>query len=356
LGNGALALAERVDPELRGPNQQQWWQRLDTEHDNVRAALAWSLSESNDAEVGLRLVGFIWWFWFVRGHWTEGRRWHDTALAREAQGSPLSVAKALHGAAYFAWRQHDLERAQMLAERSLAIGRNLEHSEIVIWSLFDLGIIAVIQGDSARAETIFREATALARACGHRWFLGLLLSQQGVLARNAHDYEGARQLHAEALSLARAVGDTCLKAYQLRNLGMDSLRQGRPDESMTYFVEGLHLGQDIAARWILEECLEGLAGVAGMCGQDKRAAMLLGAVEAQRKVLGHMRTGVDQADFDYRVAWVRARLGEEPFQVAWAAGRAMTLDAAIECALEVPADDALRSTVASSEASPVVFP
>ena len=91
-----LTLAEEAYPELRGPDQLQWLERLEAEHDNMRAALSWAL-ERKEVEVALRLGGALWWFWWMRGYHSEGRRWLEEALAIEGRGSPEVRAMALAG-------------------------------------------------------------------------------------------------------------------------------------------------------------------------------------------------------------------------------------------------------------------
>jgi predicted ATPase/class 3 adenylate cyclase len=106
-----LTLAEEANPELKGPDQLQWLERLEVEHDNMRTALSWAL-ERREAEVVLRLGGALWWFWSVRGYHSEGRRWLEEVLAMDGRGSPESRAMALAGAGTLASEQGDLDRAQ----------------------------------------------------------------------------------------------------------------------------------------------------------------------------------------------------------------------------------------------------
>src|ERR687894_2385677 len=75
-----LTLIEVAHPELKGPDQLEWLERLEAEHDNMRAALSWA-SERKEVEVALRLGGSLWWFWWMRGYYSEGRRWLQEALA-----------------------------------------------------------------------------------------------------------------------------------------------------------------------------------------------------------------------------------------------------------------------------------
>jgi predicted ATPase/class 3 adenylate cyclase len=118
-----LALAEQGESKLRGPEEAMWLERLDVEHDNMRAALSWAL-ERREAEVALRLGGALWLFWFVRGYHSEGRRWLQEALAVDEPGSPVSRAMALAGVGWLAFEQGELDRAQEAYEEGLEV---LEH-------------------------------------------------------------------------------------------------------------------------------------------------------------------------------------------------------------------------------------
>src|SRR5215210_1326398 len=120
-----LTLAEEAPPELRGPNQLEWLERLEAEHDNMRAAISWAL-ERKEVEVALRLGGALSWFWSVRGYYSEGRRWLEAALAMDGRGSPEVRAMVLAGAGVLASEQGDLDRAQESCEAGLAL---LEHGE-----------------------------------------------------------------------------------------------------------------------------------------------------------------------------------------------------------------------------------
>ncbi|MFQ5794790.1 MAG: BTAD domain-containing putative transcriptional regulator [Candidatus Bipolaricaulia bacterium] len=121
-----LALAEQAEPKLEGPDQRMWLDRLEVEHDNLRAALVW-FEQNGEAEAELRLGGALWGFWHMRGYLSEGRRWLEGALAKgEDRDVSASVrAKALHGAGVLTHEQGDYERATVLYEESLDLRREL---------------------------------------------------------------------------------------------------------------------------------------------------------------------------------------------------------------------------------------
>jgi predicted ATPase/DNA-binding SARP family transcriptional activator len=115
-----LALAQEAEPELFGPREAEWFERLDEEHDNIRAALSWSL-EGADPELGLRLAGAIWWFWYWRGHYSEGQRWLQVALGNEGGATAIARAKALGGVGWLANRQGDLHLMRERHRRAQAV-------------------------------------------------------------------------------------------------------------------------------------------------------------------------------------------------------------------------------------------
>lgn len=328
-----LGLAERVEPELQGPRQTVWLERLEREHDNLRAALDWSKAAADGAEAGLRLAGALYWFWWMHGHWSEGRGWLEGALTRSEDVPISALPKALQGAANFAWRQGDYGRATVLSEKGLAICRELGDREHSAWLLMNLGIVALHQGDFGRATALFEESLVLGRELGYKGLISQALAQLGHVARIQYDYTQAAAFFQESLALSREVGNTRLIAYCLRSLGTLALRQKDYERAAVLYKEGLTLCREVRDRWVIEECLEGLAGVA--CAQEnyKQAARLFGSAEALREILGLRRLSADITAHDQLVSATRAGLGDAAFPAAWAEGRAMALERAIEYAL-----------------------
>jgi predicted ATPase len=117
-----LSLAEEAEPGVEGVQQAAWLERLEVEHDNLRAVLSWSL-ENEQAELALRLCGALWRFWYLGGHLSEGRRWLEEALAQGEEKDSALRAKALGGAGHLAWGQGDFERAAALREEGLKLFR-----------------------------------------------------------------------------------------------------------------------------------------------------------------------------------------------------------------------------------------
>jgi non-specific serine/threonine protein kinase len=219
-----LALAERVEPHLRGAEQDTWLDRLELEHENVRAVLRWAQA-GGEQETGLQLAGAVWRFWAVRGYLSEGRSWLEGLLAQvEAQetGSvaPAVRAKALDGASNLAYRLGDHARATVLHEESLALCREMDDKQSIAASLLHLGNVAWAQGDYARVTALFEESLALCRELGDAWRIARPLGNLGNVALEQGDYARATVLYEESLTLLRGLGDKRGIAVSLGNLGI----------------------------------------------------------------------------------------------------------------------------------------
>ena len=145
-----LALAERAEPELTGREQGIWLDRLEVEHDNLRAALGWALE--HEGETALRLAAALWRFWADRSHLREGGRWLERALATAAPTVPASRLKALNGAGVIAMQLGDYQRAVALQEEGLALARAIGDQRGVSWALGDLAVVDAVRGNYERAS------------------------------------------------------------------------------------------------------------------------------------------------------------------------------------------------------------
>jgi predicted ATPase/class 3 adenylate cyclase len=214
-----LDLARSGDAKLRGAEQGEWLARLEQEHDNFRAALDWSRTTATAGQAALELAATLAWFWFLRGHFGEGRRWLESALSENQEAPAPLRAKTLNGAGNLAWAQGDFERAELLHKEALGLFRESADIGGVAFTLGRLGQIPQSRGDYHRAAELFEESLSLFREVGDVWgipsalyWLGSVTYAQGHTAR-------AKALYEEGLSLYRTIGDRRGMAYQLRGLG-----------------------------------------------------------------------------------------------------------------------------------------
>jgi predicted ATPase/DNA-binding SARP family transcriptional activator len=240
------AMAERAEPELKGPDQGTWLERLEAEHDNLRAGLSRS-AEGRLHELGLRLAAALWLFWDRRGHWREGREWLEGALAAARDGGSAghersaTRAKALYAAGMMACLQGEGTTAGSLLDESAAIWRELREKRGLADALLGLGNLADADGDATRARSLWEKSTELFRQEGDNWGLANSLGCFADAALVSGDNVTARSLWEESLSLLRAQGDTWGMTFPLDRLGEMARRQGELGAAEARFQESLEI-------------------------------------------------------------------------------------------------------------------
>jgi predicted ATPase/DNA-binding SARP family transcriptional activator len=176
-----LAFAEATEPQLKGAEPETWLRRVETEHDNLRAALAWSETDVEGAEAGLRLAGALNRFWNIRGDINEGRASLERALKRAgAQEAIVARAKALNAAGELAHIQGDYASARALNEESLAIYRALGNKRGIAQSLNSLGMLTGQQGNYASACALYEESLTICRELGDKGGIAYSLDNLGI--------------------------------------------------------------------------------------------------------------------------------------------------------------------------------
>jgi predicted ATPase len=223
-----LALSEEAEPELKGADQEEWLRKLEAEHNNARAALGWALRRG-ETERALRLSGALWWFWFVRGYYEEGRRWLEDALDTGGRGSLESRAMALAGVGALALEQDDLDRAQEASEEGLELllaQKATQRSEAKLYLLITSGHVALEREDYSRATELFEESLALSREIEHGLGLAASVMSLATVNHEQGDSQRATELYEESLYLFRKRGDKLGLAWCLINLGLVSYSRG----------------------------------------------------------------------------------------------------------------------------------
>ncbi len=254
-----LQWAERVEPRVRGPQQLQWLDRLEAEHDNLRAALEWGLTQVEYGEASLRLAGALLSFWSQRGHLSEGRAWLARALASQAApNAGAARAKALYAAGSLAhWQKSDQTTARALLEESVGLWRalGLAGKTGLAHTLATLGEVMRILGDPATARSLAMEAVALFRELDERWGLAYSLSNLGLAIRDQDDFALARSVINESVALWRDLGEIWELGVATRFLGLVAMRQGDYEVAKCHFADYLaiarKLGNEEAVAWSL---------------------------------------------------------------------------------------------------------
>lgn len=367
-GSYYLGLAEAAEVGLQGPEQVIWLARLETERDNLQAALRWALAA--DAELALRLAGALSWFWYLQGAFSEGGNFLEEALARGTDRA--ARAKAFAGAGALARRRGEPQRAALLLEEGLALWREAGNEVGAASALHHLAHVAEESGDGAWATRLFGESLALSKAAGDAWGVSLtltcaahaahrrgddalataLLEESLPLSRalgNKHvtgdatyllglvvypkDPRRAVTLFEESLAQCRALGDNGDASLLLNALGWATFFEGDAGRAASLFKEGLHLQRTQGDRQGVAYSLENLAVLAAAGGRIDRAARLGGAAEALRGANLAASPFTPSFIRDERASF-RAWLSDPAFAQARAEGRMMGLEAAVDFALQ----------------------
>jgi tetratricopeptide (TPR) repeat protein len=370
-----LSIAEQTEARLEGAGQVEWINRMDQEHDNLRAALEWSKTADGTAETCLRLAGALGLFWEACGYYTEGRELLATILLTEpARGRTNARAKILARASELAYRQSDYSVTMLLAGESLAIYREVGDRQGIASALLKLCNAATEIGDYETASGFLEEALKTWRELEDKHGIARALISSGWVGLRSGKYDLAKRRLVEALALSRDLGDTRNIAFELSGLGEVALRQQDYVRATQLVEESLELRRQLGNKWgigvslgilgwvaMREEkwdlattrlgesleirreigdqsgsawCLERLAAVAMAKGQTEKAARLFGMGSALRESIRSVIDPADKPAYDSKILSLRRKLGKERFTVAWNEGRVLSLERAIVYALE----------------------
>ena len=330
LAEWCLALAAEAEAHLSQDRQTEWLDLLETEHDNLRAALDHLEAEGAEQQLGLAVS--LSRFWYVRGYLAEGRGRLEHALEATSDQTPERRRRAFTAAASFGLLQGDHAAAIRFADEALAAAREEDDARFVANALSNLGAILLAAGDRERAGSTLEEAVERARAGEDERIAALAINNLGDFALTVGDYERAEPLFRESLALLRARGDTANVARSLFNNGAVDLMLDRVAAAADRFHESLALCRTTGDREDSAWSLLGLAATNIATGDGERGAILLGAA---RTVLTQM--GADFKPFERHLDETteersRALLGTAGHEAALRRGSSMTLDEALDLA------------------------
>jgi non-specific serine/threonine protein kinase len=323
-----LALVEEAEPALGGPEIRTWLDRIETELDNVRAALDWSLAQHTHADdTALRLAGALGRFWWIAGHFSEGSRWLKRALADEQPASAARM-KALWAAGWLAHIQRDSRTANALLHESLAIAEQQHDRWWCAWVLHALGRVAYFDYDSVRAADLGRRSLAAAEALGDAWLTAWAFHLLGLAAYVAGDYAAATANYDRSLALRRISGHLEGLFIVLHLKAEAVYRLGRCTEALALVREALGVARQINSTWFFNSVLPVLASIA-VEHDPEAAARLGGAVSAMCESMQTTPIPITEALFNEGMQTARRKLGDAAFTSAWEAGHALSQETAL---------------------------
>jgi predicted ATPase/DNA-binding SARP family transcriptional activator len=329
-----VMFSEEAEPELFKPEQVTWLNKLEAEHENLRAAAAWSLDQKA-ATSALRLVGALSWFWSTRGHYREARE-----LSSQILSSPFALdrtaarAKALSIAGLVQWVLGSDADVRPLLEEALDISTDIGDQSIIAWSRVFLGTAISTYGDYHEGLSLIEEGLEECRALGSagQYGAGFALSFLGDGAFYQGDFHRAKELYENSVEVLREVQDNNFLAYALRRLSHTERYLGNLERATNECLESLTLNTKLGHKQAVAACVSGLACIALAHGEELTAAQLFGAVERQLERIGVSLLPSDSVEFERNIAFVREQLGDSAFTSIWAEGRTMTIEQAIKLA------------------------
>lgn len=365
-----LVLAEEGATEQSGAEPAEWLERCGVEHDNFRSALEW-LTDTGDAEWGLRLGTALFRFWEIREYLAEGRDRLGRLLKLAGAGTPTKlrmralfaagvltgeqgdyvsaetlinqsqdiahqlgdktgVAVSLNALGVFARDRGDVETADILFEASLGLWRELGDQKAVARALSNLANVLKLQGEYDRARALYAECLAIFRALGDRTGVAWSLNYQGDVASDQGDAPAAQTLYEQCLIIFRELGDRWGIAGTLADLGSLAREQGIYSTARALYGESIKLFQELDHKRGIARLLECFACSAAAQCHAERSLRLAGAAAALRQNIGAPLTPAEQAKLEASLHPARQAMTNTAGVAAWLEGWALPLDKAIE--------------------------
>jgi predicted ATPase/DNA-binding SARP family transcriptional activator len=309
---------------LSGEDPVPWLDRLEAEHDNLRAALAWSLEE--EPELALRLASSLRVFWEVRGHFAEGAGWLHEALARSTDADPELRIKAVSVSGGIAFRRGDLARADEQFELQLELARELGDDVWVARGLSDIGTVAAARDDLEAASSLLEESAALFRNLDEPSRLGIVLANLGHIASERGDYMHAIEVTEEALALE--AGNRPQACISLFNLGSYCLHAGDLERSREWLERCVAVTFELGYKEVMAYALASYVRLCLLEGDPVRAAHLAGIADRLLADAGVLLQPGERALFEEAKATAAGELG-----AAYAAAHDAAMAARLETAL-----------------------
>jgi predicted ATPase/transcriptional regulator with XRE-family HTH domain len=326
-----ISLARDAHQGLRSAQQVEWFNRIEQEHNNIRAALEWAFTPAapvERVEEGLYLTISIDRYWPGRGHIREGITWIERAL-HASETPSLSRARALRIAGWLYAHEDNEKYSTVLLQESVAIARQLNDDTRQADGLDSLGDVAWRFGDFDKARDYYAESLALYRRVGDPLNIGLSLASAGRLHVDYGHCQEAELLLTEGLSFLERTPDLRGRAYCLNALGRLALFQGEVKLAATRFRQALNLNHKLGYMVDLSECLHSLAVVEAIAGDEYNATILRAAATALQKRTGFIYPDNDPLYFHAPADWFET----SPFSKEWEEGEVMSADQAVAFAL-----------------------
>jgi predicted ATPase/DNA-binding CsgD family transcriptional regulator len=329
-------IASAAGPELIGPQQITWLERLAGLHPDFQLAFAWAM-EHDPPELALSLATGLWRFGYTRGHTREGREWIESALNRAPARTSLR-ATALNGAAILANMERNLDNAKRFHAEALAIATELGDLRLTGVAHMGLGDCAATGHEFASATHHYDQAERIFRTLGDQRNIAAVMTNVGNLLWSQGKLQEAIETNERARILYGNAGDQRGIAWSATNIGRIAAQQGDYQRASPNLDQALHRYDQLGDRGGYAEALEGIAQVAIGTGNYARACSLLAAADGLREAVNHPIAPIDRDQYTAMINTLRQELGDN-FNSIWETDHALGFDEVKQLTGEVLRDD-----------------
>jgi predicted ATPase/DNA-binding CsgD family transcriptional regulator len=327
-----LSVVEGLSDRLDGPEGPAWFDRIESELDNLRGALYW-LHDTSQFDLGLQLVSELGQFWAYRDYFSEGRAHAEAFLNLPGASQPtIERARALWSTSWLWVNRDEFNVALHMNREAQAIAEKHDDRFVLANSIHVQGMCHLRLGDGERARTDFECALLLFRELQNTRMVGRVLAHLGILVSHQGDLDRARAHLEEALSLTRANDLKVVTALALGGLGWAAEQSGEADRAVNLQQERLILYRDLGILWGTAASIERIACLAHRQWPND-AVCLFGSASAVLERISVSAQSTFNPDIDETLDALRSTMPDADFQVAWDRGRNMALENAINLAL-----------------------
>ena len=330
-----VRFAEAAEPHLFGPEQKTWLERLHVEHYNLNFALRTALGNPDTTADGLRLAGAVGRYWEVRSYLTEGFEQLELLLARADGSIPASVrARAELAAGRLSWSQdRDIDALRHFRAASALYEEIGNIDQVGVVEAF-LGFTERNEGNNAGARKHFERAKALGEQVKSKRIELIAENGLGSFAADEGNFAVARTAKEKSLAMAKELGDRWIVSLVSGSLGRLCFAAGDYEATRSYIHDALSIVRELGNKWSVPYAIEGIADV---CAEEKegfKAVRLYGAASALREALALAFSPTETKTYKAALARLHAAVPDAAvFEQEWRAGRALSMEAAIDLAL-----------------------
>jgi predicted ATPase/DNA-binding winged helix-turn-helix (wHTH) protein len=322
-----LSFAEEAEPFLQSENSVEWFDKLEIELENIRAALVWSLK--NDGETAARIAAAIRYFWLNHSHFSEGLSWGQVALQVTENTISEARFKLLLSNGVFLKKMGKFEPARKICEKALTESRETNNLSQMIKACHGLAAIAVLQKDYVSAKNYTEEVLAINRELNDEILTANTLCSLGDLEISIGNYSSARPLFEESLLLSKKLGGKRLLSIVHFNLGTIDYFNNEAEAASFNFAESLRIAQEMGNKLLISCAFDGFAALAAGNGNHLQSAKLAGAADFLRETIGYTVEPAEEIFREKYLTTARAALNPQDFTVAYETGRSLNFNESI---------------------------